>query len=93
VDDILTEIVKKNEKSKLEGLRHRVLGERLRRSDVRVWRILAITLLFITLATATACNPLGGKAQADQQRVEVARGDLLVKVNGIGKTGVATEAN
>jgi len=58
------------------------------------WRIITVLLLCLVLASSTACNPFGGssKEKANQQLVEVVRGDLTISVSGAGNIAVANEA-
>jgi len=61
---------------------------------VKSWRIVAVLLLCLVLASSTACNPFeGDKEEASQQLVEVVRGDLMVSVSGSGNIEVANEVN
>jgi len=61
---------------------------------VRTWRIVAVILLCLALASPIACNALGGDQEGDsQQLVEVMRGDLIVSVSGSGNIVVSNEAN
>ena len=56
------------------------------------WKILAVLLLCLVLASAVACNPFGGSGEeANQQLVKVMRGDLAVTVNGIGNIAISEE--
>jgi HlyD family secretion protein len=58
---------------------------------MKIWKIAAVVLFMVVLLGASACS-LGQSANA-QSQVEVAKGDLTVKVNGTGKTGYANDAN
>jgi len=61
---------------------------------VKSWRIVAVLLLGLALASCLACNPFGGdEEEAAQQLVEVVRGDLMVSVSGSGNIDVSKEAN
>ena len=61
---------------------------------MKSWRIVAVLLLYVVLASSTACNPFGGdKEEASQQLVEVVRGDLTVSVSGSGNIEVSNEVN
>jgi len=59
---------------------------------MKSWQIVAILLLILALAGATACNLLGGDEETTQQLVEVVRGDLTVTVSGSGNIQVSDEA-
>ena len=59
---------------------------------MRVWKIIIVPLLILVLAITTACNPFASKQGGEIQQAEVVRGDLIVKVNGSGKTAVSTDA-
>ncbi|MDD4859461.1 MAG: biotin/lipoyl-binding protein, partial [Dehalococcoidales bacterium] len=59
---------------------------------MKLKQILTAVLLAGLLAGVTACsNPFSAKPETNQQ-YEATQGDLTVKVNGNGKTGVATDA-
>ena len=61
---------------------------------MRTWRIVAVILLCLALASPISCNALGGDQEGDsQQLVEVVRGDLIVSVSGSGNIVVSNEAN
>ena len=56
------------------------------------WQTTTVLLLCLVLASTTACNPFGGGGEeANQQLVEVSRGDLTVTINGIGNIIIAEE--
>ena len=61
---------------------------------MRSWRIVAVLLLCLVLASSTACNPFGGDQEGvEQQLVEVVRGDLTISVSGSGNIEVSNEVN
>ena len=60
---------------------------------MKSWRIIAVLLLCLVLASCLACNPFGSKQEeASQQLVKVVRGDLTVSVSGSGNIEVSNEA-
>ncbi len=59
---------------------------------MKSWRIVAVLLLCLVLASTIACSPLGGQQQASQQLVKVVRGDLMVSVSGSGNIEVSNDA-
>ncbi len=58
---------------------------------MRRWGIIAILVLCLLLAGATACTPGGGTEEVSQQLVEVVRGDLTVTISGSGNIGVSSD--
>ena len=59
---------------------------------MKSWRIITVLLLSLVLASATACNPLGGgDEKVTEGLVEVVRGDLIVTVSGSGNIEVSNE--
>lgn len=61
---------------------------------MKSWQIVAVFLLVLVLAGATACNPFGGdQEETSQQLIEVVRGDLILSVSGSGNIVIADEAN
>ena len=61
---------------------------------MKVWRIVAVLLLCLVLASSTACNLFGGdKEEVNHQLVEVERGNLIVSVSGSGNIEVSNEVN
>jgi len=60
--------------------------------EMKNWQTTTVLLLCLVLASTTACNPFGGgEEEANQQLVEVTRGDLTVTVNGIGNIVIPEE--
>jgi HlyD family secretion protein len=60
---------------------------------MKIWRTIGVLLLCLALAGTIACSPLGGdNGEAEQQLVEVVRGDLIVSVSGSGNIEVSNEA-
>ncbi len=60
---------------------------------MKIWQIVAVFLLVLVLAGATACNPFGSdQEETSQQLVEVVRGDLIISVSGSGDIDVSNEA-
>ncbi len=55
------------------------------------WRIVTVLLLCLVLVGTVACNPFGNSKEANQQLVEVMRGDLTVTVNSIGNIVIPEE--
>jgi len=62
---------------------------------VKVWRIIVVLVLCLTLVGSVACNPFGDSNQREinPQLVKVARGDLTVSVSGAGNVEVVSEEN
>ena len=59
---------------------------------MKIWQIVAVSLLCLVLAGSIACSPFGGdKDEVIQQPTEVVRGDLTVSVSGSGNLEVANE--
>ncbi len=59
---------------------------------MRVWKIVIVPFLVMAVAFMTACNPFASGQGGEIVKAEVVRGDLIVKVNGSGKTAVSTDA-
>jgi HlyD family secretion protein len=56
---------------------------------LKTWRIALLLVLPLAALSIASCSPFGnGKANANQQLVKVARGDLTVKVSGSGNLEV-----
>jgi HlyD family secretion protein len=64
----------------------------MRRNKIKLWLILAASLLCLTLVGA-ACPSSGGEGIADGELVEVVRGDLTVIVSGSGNITVSQDAS
>ena len=61
---------------------------------MKTWRIALLLLLPLVALSIASCNPFGGgKTNANQQLVKVARGDLTVKVSGSGNLEVIDSRN
>ncbi len=60
---------------------------------MKSWRMVAVLVLCLVLASCLACNPFAGeKEEVSQQLVEVVRGDLTISVSGSGNIEVSNEA-
>lgn len=60
---------------------------------MKSWRVVAVLLLCLVLAGATACNPFAAnEPETNQQLFEVVTGDLTVSVSGSGNIAVSNEA-
>ena len=56
------------------------------------YQIVTVLLLCLILIGSVSCNPFGGsEEEANQQLVEVMRGNLAVTVNGIGNIAISEE--
>jgi HlyD family secretion protein len=64
----------------------------MRRNKIKLWLILAASLLCLTLVGA-ACPSSGGEGIVDGELVEVVRGDLTVIVSGSGNITVSQDAS
>jgi HlyD family secretion protein len=60
-------------------------------NHMRIWKIGSISLFILILLATSACSPVSGQNPSSQQ-VSIARGDIIVKVNGSGKTLYANDA-
>ncbi|MDI6814600.1 MAG: efflux RND transporter periplasmic adaptor subunit [Dehalococcoidales bacterium] len=59
---------------------------------MKSWQIIAVLLLCLVLAGATACNPFADKEpEVSRQLFKVVRGDLTVSVSGSGNIVVSNE--
>jgi len=58
---------------------------------MKIWKMIAIFLVIVLAVGVTACNPFAAKTDTTP-RFEAVIGNIIVKVNGNGKTGVAEEA-
>ena len=60
---------------------------------MKIWRMVPVLLICLTLASLTACNTLedGGQEETSRQLIEVKRGDLVVSVSGSGNIVVSDE--
>jgi HlyD family secretion protein len=67
----------------------------MRRNKIKLWLIVATSVLCLALVGAVACNSLGGDGggTAEEQLVEVVRGDLTVIVSGSGNIAVSQDAS
>ena len=59
---------------------------------MKIWQIVTILLLSLTLTGSIACNPFAGDEEAALQLAEVVRGDLIVSVSGSGNIDISNEA-
>ena len=60
---------------------------------IRLWQIVAVSVLTLALAGAIACPGQGMPVPAGPQLVEVVRGDLTVVVSGSGNITVSQDAS
>ena len=60
------------------------------KNKVKSWRIITTLLLCLALAGAIACTPGGGE-DAEEQLVEVVRGDLMLSVSADGSLSFVTD--
>jgi len=59
---------------------------------MKIWQIVAVSLLCLVLTGSIACSPFGGdEEEVIQQPTEVVRGDLTVSVSGSGNLEVAND--
>lgn len=59
---------------------------------MKIWKILALSLVILILASSAACSLGNSQGQAEQQ-VTLTTGDLTTKVNGAGKIDYSNDAN
>jgi HlyD family secretion protein len=60
---------------------------------IKLWQIIAASLLCLALVGAVACPSPGGEGAAGADLVEVVRGDLTVIVSGSGNISVSQDAS
>ncbi len=65
----------------------------MRRNKIKLWPIIAVSLLCLALVGAVACPSPGGDGAAGADLVEVVRGDLTVIVSGSGNITVSQDAS
>lgn len=65
----------------------------MRRSKIKLWPIVAISVLCLALVGATACPGTGNEGTDGEELVEVVRGDLIVIVSGSGNITVSQDAS
>jgi len=65
----------------------------MRRNKIKLWQIVAASLLCLALVGAVACPAPGGEDTAGGELVKVVRGDLTVIVSGSGNITVSQDAN
>jgi len=65
----------------------------MRRSKIKLWPIVAISVLCLALVVATACPGTGSEGADGEELVEVVRGDLTVIVSGSGNITVSQDAS
>lgn len=59
---------------------------------IKLWPILAASVLVLALLGAVACPGTGGNGEGEVELVEVVRGDLTVMVSGSGNIAVSQDA-
>jgi HlyD family secretion protein len=65
----------------------------MRRNKIKLWQIVAASLLCLALVGAVACPAPSGEGAAGEELVEVVRGDLTVIVSGSGNMTVSQDAS
>ena len=65
----------------------------MRRNKIKLWPIVAISVLCLALVVATACPGTGSEGADGEELVEVVRGDLTVIVSGSGNITVSQDAS
>jgi len=65
----------------------------MRRNKIKLWQIVAASLLCLALVGAVACPAPSGGGAAGEDLVEVVRGDLTVIVSGSGNMTVSQDAS
>ena len=65
----------------------------MRRNKIKLWQIVAASLLCLALVGAVACPAPGGEGTVGEELVEVVRGDLTVIVSGSGNITVSQDAS
>ena len=65
----------------------------MRRNKIKLWPIVAISVLCLALVGATACLGTGSEGTDGEELVEVVRGDLTVIVSGSGNITVSQDAS
>jgi RND family efflux transporter MFP subunit len=65
----------------------------MRRNKIKLWQIIAASVLCLALVGAVACPSPGGDGAADVDLVKVVRGDLAVIVSGSGNITVSQDAS
>jgi HlyD family secretion protein len=65
----------------------------MRRNKIKLWPIVAISVLCLALVGATACPGTGSEGTNGEELVEVVRGDLTVIVSGSGNIAVSQDAS
>jgi multidrug efflux pump subunit AcrA (membrane-fusion protein) len=59
---------------------------------MKVWKIMLVPLIILVLVTPAACTTASSQQTSAMQQVQTTRGDLAVKVHGIGKIETSREA-
>jgi len=65
----------------------------MRRNKIKLWQIIATSVLCLALVGAIACPSPGGDGAAGADLVEVVRGDLTVIISGSGNITVSRDAS
>jgi HlyD family secretion protein len=65
----------------------------MRRNKIKLWPIVAISVLCLALVVATACPGTESEGADGEELVEVVRGDLTVIVSGSGNITVSQDAS
>jgi HlyD family secretion protein len=65
----------------------------MRRNKIKLWPIVAISVLCLALVGATACPGTGSEGTTGEELVKVVRGDLTVIVSGSGNITVSQDAS
>jgi HlyD family secretion protein len=65
----------------------------MRINKIKLWPIVALSVLILALVGVTACPSSGNGGSADVELVEVVRGDLTVIVSGSGNISVSRDAS
>jgi HlyD family secretion protein len=65
----------------------------MRKNKIKLWLIVAISVLCLALVGATACPGTGSEGTDGEELVEVVRGDLTVIVSGSGNITVSQDAS
>jgi len=65
----------------------------MRRNKIKLWQIVAASLLCLALVGAVACPAPSGGGAVGEELVEVVRGDLTVIVSGSGNISVSRDAS